>query len=186
MVIFNSGIGQTQDYVRSSVAVLYGVRSRLFKVEGFGLAYSYNFGRAAIYPLYALNQQFNNKMGIELLLPLYAKLRYGPNDKNFFFLSTELDGSNYNINLDSSPDQSLYLGKSDLLGMLTYEKEIYDFFWASASVGYRVNLNFDLDREIEFVNRSDAYIDNTINNAMFVRIGVFLVPPRSWMEKFGK
>ena len=95
-------------------------------------------------------------------------------------------GQTYNINLDSSPDQSLYLGKSDLLGMLTYEKEIYDFFWASASVGYRVNLNFDLDREIEFVNRSDAYIDNTINNAMFVRIGVFLVPPRSWMEKFGK
>lgn len=184
---FNDGFGKTTDYLRFSVALLYGIRSNMFKVEGIGLAYNYNFGRLAIYPFYAYNRQFSNKHGVELLLPVQAKYRYSPNDKNYFLFTMQLEGSNYNINLPSFPESSLFLAKSDLSSMITYEKEIHDFFWVSGSIGYRKNLNFDLDRQIEFVNRSkEPFIDNTVNDALFFRISVFLVPPRSWMEKFGK
>jgi len=183
---FNSGFGSTTDYLRASVAVLYGIRSRFSKVEGFGLAYSFSFGRPAIYPLYAYNKQFNSKHGLEVLLPAHIKYRFSPNEKNIIYVSTQLDGSNYNINLESISNESLYLGKSDLLTMLTFEREIHDFFWVTASAGLRSNLNFDVDREREIIARSEPFIDNQINDALFVRFGIFLVPPKAWMEKLEK
>ena len=90
---------------------------------------------------------------------------------------------------DGFSEIPLYLEKADVKAMFTYEREVYDFFWISASGGYRWNINFDVsdsdtffDRAFNLGNSANLAISNAIGGAPFFRFGIFIVPPNKWME----
>ncbi|MEO0404905.1 MAG: hypothetical protein AAF193_08545, partial [Bacteroidota bacterium] len=150
---------------------------------------SYNLGRSSIYPVLFYKNRYNPKWALELFLPLSASVLYRPNDKNNFYFQTRLSGDNYNLNFDGVSEENLYLEKADVKIFGTYEREVYDFLWLSFSGGFRWNFNFDvsnsdayLDRTFPIGNTDNITISNKAGDALFFRIGMFIVPPKKWMN----
>jgi hypothetical protein len=183
------GNGDLRAHLKSSFSVLYGIKHHARRSWGFGASYSNTFGRSSIYPLVFLNYKFKPKWAVQLLLPVSAQLVFTPNDKNVFYFSNKLEGDNYNLEFETLKPTTLYLEKADVKSFLTYEREVYDFFWIGVSGGMRFNLSFDVsdsdlyfDRPVIAANRDHIVISNEVGISPFFRVGIFLVPPRSWSE----
>ncbi len=175
--------GKAFNYFRSSVTSLYGTKVSASKTWGYGLSYSYRFGRLALYPILHYNKQFNKKWGFEALLPLKTEFRYQPNEKNYFYLINRLNGANYVLTFDQLTDKNLFLAYSEFISMVTYEREIYDFLWFTVSAGMRANFRFDLTESNTVINNDEPLVRNTLNQAPLIRFGIFIVPPKRFMNK---
>ena len=171
------------DYFRASVSVLYGKRARSDLSWGIGLSYNYSFGRQLVIPVIAYTQKFSNKWSVSSFLPVKISFKYIANEKNIFEFVNKFGGEKYNLRLKSFNDDNLYLERSDFLSMLVYEREIHDFLWVSISTGGRFNLNFDLSENNLFLKRSPPQIKNTLSDAVFYELSLFIVPPRKWGNK---
>ncbi|UII25642.1 hypothetical protein LVD15_20390 [Fulvivirga maritima] len=169
------------DFFRFSVSPLIGWKKNDYVSYAFGVAFSYNFGRRSIAPIIAYNKSFNNQWGVEMILPAEAKLRYSTlNQKNFFYLKSELNGSNYSVRLDETQEELLYLNKSEVRFLLCWEREIHDWLWFGIESGLRTNINFDLSSEVGF--NADTVIENKLNAAMVYNVSIFVVPPRKLLK----
>ncbi len=174
--------GPALDYFRTSITSLYGTKASRSKTWGYGLSYSYRFGQLAIYPILHYNKQFNDKWGFEVVLPVKTELRYRLNPKNYFYLINRLGGDNYVLSFDQLSENNLFLGKSHFLSLLTYEREVYDFFWVTVSAGLRANINFNLTENNTLLGNEKPFIENQLNTAPLIRFGIFIVPPKKWMS----
>ncbi len=171
------------DFLKYSVAPLYGVKKNINVSYAFGVALTYNFGRTILYPVFAYNKTFNPKWGIETFLPVNARLRYTPNDKNVFYASTSLHGSNYNIHFQDTAlqrQETLYLQKSEIRYMLTYEREIHDWLWIGFEGGMRSNLEFSLSDS--YTRNRNVLIDSQLKDAFLFNISLFVVAPRKFLR----
>jgi hypothetical protein len=181
--------GDLQHHLKSSYSMLYGIKKTMRKTWGFGASYSNSFGRSSIYPILFLNNKFKDKWAIRALLPVSTQLIYMPNDKNTLYFTNKLEGDNYNLNFQKFQPNRMYLEKADFKSFFTYEHEIYDFIWFGVSGGMQFNINFDLSDSDLFFNRNPigtsehTVISNQLTPTPFVRLGLFLVPPRSWLDK---
>lgn len=169
------------DYLKVSVAPLLGWKQSPYTSFAVGFAYSYDFGRQSIYPILSYNRTFNNRWGLESILPLNVKLRYTRNEKNLFYALTELHGASYNIQLKGFPeDENLLLRKSEIRFLLSYEKEIHDWLWFGIEAGLRSNIEFSLR---DSPKRSAVrLIDNQFNSALLINASIFIVPPRKFLD----
>jgi len=169
-----------KDFLKFSISPLIGWKKNDYVSYAFGLAYSYSFGRRSLYPLIAYNKSFDNQWGLESILPAEIKLRYSTlNLKNYFYLKTELNGSNYSLRL--SDQQSLvYLNKSEIRFLLTWEREVHDWLWFSIEGGLRTNINFDLANTPDI--NADVVVENQLNEAMVLSFSIFVVPPRKLLK----
>jgi hypothetical protein len=176
------GIAKKQ-FLQFSVAPLIGWKKNDNVSYAFGFAYGYNFGRPVFSPLISYNRTFNKHWGLETILPTKIKLRYSLNEKTLFFASIELNGARYNIRLADSvlaEKGNLYLQKSEVRYLLTFEREIYDWLWFGVEAGMRSNINFSLsDRNGPARN---ALIRNKLNEAMLISFSVFAVAPRKFLR----
>lgn len=177
-----SGNNKTE-YLRSSLTFLYGTKIDSTKMWGYGLSYSYRFGRLALYPLLFYNKQFTEKWGFEMALPVKTEFRYTPNLKNIFYFTNQLGGANYVLDFEEISEDNLFFGKSHYLGFLSYEREIYDFIWLGVSVGTQININFDLDKKNRLNSNEAPFIDNQLDPAPFFRLGLYIVPPKKMYYK---
>ena len=174
-------------FFKYTASGLYGWKKDEFTAWGIGLYFSYTFGRPAIYPAFLWNKTFNEKWGIEALLPASFFLRHNLTNKSILLAGYDVDGESYHINIDDPPlsaIKTLELRKSEVKLSLTYEQEIYDFLWFSVATGYRLNINFDLSKDNSFSNAK--IVDNDINNTPYFSISLFAVPPQKLSTKFIK
>lgn len=171
-------------FFKYSLAGLIGWKRNPRTSYGVGLYLSYTFGRPRVYPGFMWNKTFNEKWGVEALLPAKMMIRYNFSEKSILLGGFDLNGQSYHLIVDNPPlsdIKTLELRRSDILLKLTYEREIYDFLWFSAGVGYRINHNFYLSENNDFSNA--AILDNTIQNKPYLNLSLFLVPPEKLMNK---
>jgi len=180
---FALGGPDLSDYFKLSGAALYVYKVDSDKTMAVGLSYSYVFGRASIIPIVAFYRtSFDERWGIELVLPASARIRLMPNPKNVFYLGVDLNGAGYLIHLDDS-DNPLFLETSELRLELRYEREIHDWLWIGASLGYRQNLNFNVSNVDALQRRpSDIVLESEVNGALLYSMGIFIVPPRKFLN----
>lgn len=171
------------DFLKVSVAPLLGWKHSPFTSFAVGLAYSYDFGRQSIYPIFSYNHTFNSRWGVESILPLNVKLRHTKNDKNIFYATTELNGASYNVTLNG-PEfenrQGLILRKSEIRFLLKYEREIHDWLWFGLEAGLRSNIEFSLRESNE--RNAVRLIENEFNSALVLNASIFIVPPRKFLD----
>jgi len=171
------------DFLKLSVAPLIGWKTSPYSSMAVGIAYSYDFGRQNIYPVFSYNRTFNSRWGFESILPLNAKLRYTDSEKSLFYATAELNGAAYNIRLDdpSFPmEQDLLLRKSEIRFLVKWEREIHDWLWFGVEAGMRTNFDFSLRDGLK--RDADLLIDNDFNSAVLLNLGIFIVPPRKFFE----
>ncbi len=85
--------------------------------------------------------------------------------------------------------ETLELRRSEIRGRVRWEREIYDFLWLGAEVGYRHNFTFDVyekeaDDGFMFGKRDERpIISNTLRRAPLFNLEIFLVPPRRFLKQ---
>lgn len=178
---YSSSSFANENFLRFSASPLFGWKKSNYLSYAVGFAYSYNFGRQAIYPLFSYMRSFNNQWGIESILPVNLKLRYSTlNQKNYFYLKSELNGANYGIRMNSNENELVYLNKSELRFLLTWEREIHDWLWFGIDAGVRYNIDFDLTNTPR--RRQDIVVSNSLNDALVLGFSIFVVPPRKMLQ----
>jgi len=179
------------DFLKVSAGPLWGFKKSDNLMYGFGFAYTYTFGDPSIAPLFAYYNTFNDKWGVEALLPLEAKLRYTINDGALMYLAAETRGASYTIKLAEpafGSNKTVELRHSEIKISMYFKKEIYDFIWLSVNAGYRYNLNFNLAESNRNRNptnffQRDYLTESQLEDAFFFNIGLNLVPPRKWLDR---
>ena len=116
--------------------------------------------------------------------PINIRLRYSPNDRNYFYTGFELAGGSYRLdNKDSSfmSFNKLHLFQSELRYMLNYERAIHDWLWFGVELGWRENLRFNLTNGPKAI--SDVIISNKPAGALVANVSLFVVPPRGLLKR---
>lgn len=174
------------DYLKVTLDMAYGWKRSPDYALGVGLQLGYTYGRQSIYPGILYNRTFNNKWGVESIFPANARLRYNLNDKTYLFGGYRLEGSSYDIFVDSTPLSEfgeIELRRTDIKGLLRLEREIYDFLWFGLEGGFR---QYYRHRVFDEVGSRDELITNDLAGAGYVNVELFFVAPRKWLEKRGR
>jgi hypothetical protein len=168
------------NYFRTTVSMIYAQKKSPTLSWGAGLTYNNTFGRQLVLPILSYNRRFTEKLSTRILLPVDIQFNYLLNDKNVLKWNNKLSGDNYFINSGPLVPQDFYLSKSDFLSTLTYEREVYDFIWVSANIGYHINYKFDLSTTNKLLSSDEPVISNDIQNATSFQLSIFFVPPKKW------
>lgn len=170
--------------LKYSAALAYGWKPNIYTVFGVGLYYSYSYGRPRAYPAVIINRTFNERWGLETVLPANARLRYTFNNKTYLLAALEVVGASYRIAIDDPPLSdypSLELRNSRLHAGLEFEREIYDFLWFQLSAGYRFNISFNV---AEDNTANENILENRLEPVPYGRLMIFIVPPRKLLTRF--
>ncbi|WP_210463242.1 DUF6268 family outer membrane beta-barrel protein [Rufibacter roseolus] len=171
-------------YLRTSMEAIYGWKKSRYLSYGLGVQLGYAFGRQTIYPAFLYNRTFNDKWGVEALFPANVTFRRNFSEKSLLYLGYRIDGSTYNININTEPFnqyETVELRKSEIKARLRWDREIYDFIWFGLETGYRYNHKFDLyDGRARTAN---PLIETHIKDAVFFNVELFLVPPRRFLKQ---
>ena len=181
---YGKDLAPKSDFLKYSIVPLYGWKKNEHVAFGAGLAYSYVFGTPSFIPIFAYNNTFNRRWGLEVLLPASVRLRHNMTAFDIFYLTARVNGASYRVRLDNEPAFEQYdildLKKSEIRLFLTYEREIYDFVWFGVNAGLRKNLSFYLNDSL--TGGGERIIEGEIQRAFFFNLSLFIVPPRKLLE----
>ncbi|WP_114783901.1 DUF6268 family outer membrane beta-barrel protein [Botryobacter ruber] len=173
------------DYLKTSVDLLYGWKKSPNYVFGIGLQWGYTFGRRRIFPAAIYNRTFNDRWGIEAIVPANLRVRRNVSEKTLLYAGYKLDGASYNMYVKHEPLSSfdqLELRRTDLKLLLRLEQEIYDFLWFSVEGGYRHNFRYNIYDDIG-TSGQNYIIKSDLAGTGYVGVELFVVPPRKFSEK---
>ena len=142
---------------------------------GIGLNFTTSFRRTIALPFFILNKNFNDKWGIESVLPAYFSLRYNPGPNTILLLGPQYNSASYSFDVPVGTDQSVpyNLNHSEFRFSLTVQQKIAWWLWLSGVVGYQNCFNTDFEYEL-----GDEALDfqaEPVNTAYF-RVGLFISP----------
>lgn len=171
------------DYLKSTFEAGYGWKKSPDYVIGVGFQVGYTFGRKSIYPAVIYNRTFNDTWGVEAIFPANTRVRYNVNEKTLLYTGYKIDGASYNLFVDEGPlseFKEIELRRTDFKGFLRLEREIYDFLWFSLEGGFR---QYYRNRVFDEIGSQDEILKNDLAGAGYVRVELYAVPPRRFMEK---
>ncbi len=170
-------------YMVYRLAAIFGIKKNEDTEWGFGAITNYGFKRFTAYPFILYNHNFNEKWGLETVLPIKYSLRHNLTEKSLLTMSAEYWSSAYSITL--KPPGALmppdYIFKSSALQFyVKWEKNLLNAWtWVSFRTGYAYN--FDSKFILEGT-RNGGRINAFPSNSIFFSAGVFLAPPKKFME----
>jgi hypothetical protein len=113
-----------------------------------------------------------------------VRIRYSPNDQNYFYSGLELAGGSYRLdNRDSAfmTFSKLHLFRSELRYIVNYERAIHDWLWFGMEIGWRKNLRFNLTNGPKA--NSNVIVSNKLSGALIANLSLFVVPPKGMLKK---
>lgn len=167
--------------LRYSALAVYGWKKSDKLMWGIGAARTYRLGEVNYVPVLLYNQTFNDKWGVEALLPARGHVRRSFSAKSLAMFGYELEGNSYFINTanDSPLARTLNeseLRRSELKIRFTYERSLYNFIWVSLQAGLRVNMNFNVS-DAENSPRKQYIMENSLSNPLYFGFSINLVSP---------
>ncbi len=165
------------------VAGVFGIKKNEDTELGFGVMANNSFRRSAVYPFMLYNHNFNDKWGLETVLPIKATLRRNLSEKSILSFAAEYWSSAYALDLEppNAPAPVGYIFKSAAAQFFVeWEKNFLNTWtWVSFRGGY--SYNFD-SRFVLNGTRTGGQIDAYPSNSVFVSVSLFLAPPKKFME----
>lgn len=152
------------------------------KEWGLGVSYSYSKFRTRLIPFLLYNQTFNNKWGVEAILPLQIFARYNVSKKTILLSGIDYHSTFYNAdfsNAFSNELENYYIKQSGLRSSITLEQHIAPWLWMHAKTGYQTSFTTDFQNQDD----STASFGANTGNTWFFQIGLFLSPPDKLMNR---
>jgi hypothetical protein len=170
-------------YLKLNMGLLLGVKSRPDLEWGAGVLFRSSFVKSSIpvLPFGIYNQTFNDKWGIEAVLPVSIKARYNFNEKNLILFGPEYESRSYsldNINNNSSSNFSeFFMKRSELKFAVAYERQISDWVWFNVETGYSHNFSTSFT-EIDFKGETLPAVVVAPADGVFFKVGIFVSPSK--------
>jgi hypothetical protein len=144
-----------------------------------GATQTWRGGELLYVPLLMLNKTFNDKWGLEMLLPARAHVRYNFSPQSLLLAGFEIEGNSYRMLTE--PDAVFekgisHLRRSELKFRMIYEKKLFGFVWISVQAGYRYNFKFNFSEERDS-KRGDFLVTSKLGNPLYAGISLNLVSP---------
>lgn len=166
-----------------TAAGLYGWKKDENTMMAFGLTQTWRGGERLYIPLFLYNKTFNDRWGLEILLPARAHVRRNFSPKSLLLAGFEIEGNSYRIRRGENPfvygDQKLdflELRRSELKFRLAWEQRLFGFIWLSAQAGYRYNYKFNFSEE-RSSKRGDFLYETKLGNPFYANLSLNLVSP---------
>ena len=134
----------------ASGTIIYGWKTSEKNMIGAGLARTYRAGRLLHVPVLFWNKTFNDKWGMELLLPARGFVRYNFSTTSMLQAGFELEGNQFLVRLPQTLSINTYIQRGEVKPRIMWDKKLTGFLWLNAQAGLRYNYRFDV------VNRYDA------------------------------
>lgn len=172
----------TVKHTKGSYTALFGWKKQENKLLAVGASRTWRGGESLPIPVLLWNQTFNDKWGMELLLPARGAVRYNFSPRSLLLLGYELEGTSYNMAFDynangqTANNDRFEYRRSEIRARLTWEKQLLSFIWLSAQAGVRLNYR----NAVAFDNQQDRgafVIDNKVGAAPYGIISINLVSP---------
>ncbi len=165
-------------------AALYGWKKSENMMWAIGATQTWRGGEKLYIPLFLMNKTFNDKWGLEILLPARAHLRYNFSPQSILLGGFEIEGNSYQIsknelafvNTKGSAIDQLELRRSELKFRLMYEQKITGFIWLSVQAGWRMNYKFNFS-EGRTSDRGIFVYESKLGNPLYAGISLNLVSP---------
>ena len=156
-----------------NVTFLYGKKTRSNKEWGVGITQNVQFGRYAIYPVFMFNQTYNEKWGLEMVLPKEAYVRRNFGSSTALKMGAELDGSTYNLLLNQGDQGHIRLRQGFVRAKAQLEWKLVPMVWMSVQTGYIFPIAFDYSYSDQTVS-----ILSTQESSWFSGISISLRAPQ--------
>lgn len=164
--------------MKYSATAIYGWKFDDNHNLGVGITRTYRGGSVLHLPVVLWNKTFNNRWGMELLLPARGHARYNFSTKSMLMLGYELEGQSYHV--QSAPGSNTTYGfsqmelrKSEIRARVSWDKSLTDFIWLNVQAGVRPMYRYDLAQQAN----TDAFISNRMGMPLYFRVGLNLVSP---------
>lgn len=170
-------------YLRTSAEFFYGWKRSPMQSLAIGAQFGYTFGRRSIYPAIIYNRTWNDRWGLETILPARVRVRYNASERSLFYGGYEVEGNSYTINIDVptiGPNQTVELRVTSLATKFRFERELLPVLWFGLEAGYRYYASF---RVFDSTTDRNRLIDNKLKGSAVVSAEIFLTPPRRILKQ---
>lgn len=169
--------GSLSDYLKFSISPALGWKVNDNFSYALGVSYNYRFGSPLILPVVAINKNFNEKWGIEAILPLSIKSRYIHNSGLNWLNTVEIVGASYKLN-NLEPElaqyNNIHLHRSAIQFTTRIEKRLFGWLWAASEVGFHENLTYNVTNSNR--SRNAIIFENTLKSSLLFNISLFISP----------
>ncbi|MBU3677789.1 MAG: hypothetical protein FGM54_11505 [Chitinophagaceae bacterium] len=152
-------------------SAFYGWKKGDYRMMGVGLSRTYRLGRPLIVPVFLYNRTFNEKWGIEAVLPARGHVRYNFSTNSMLLGGYELEGQQVDL-----VNSNTFLQRGEIKPRLVFEQRLKGFFWLSLQAGYRVNGRFNLVDRYNGEEKNEI-IKNNWGASPYVNISINFVSP---------
>jgi hypothetical protein len=170
-------------YATYSGMAAFGIKKREDLEYGFGITFSKGFFNTNILPFGIYNQTFNEKWGIETVLPVRIMMRYNFTPKELLLFGVEFQSKSYSIDVYRQGKRGetatpYYFRHAEIAWKATYDKHLFSWIWFTAEGGYQIPLNSRFD------NTEDASLNfrTRATGQPFFSLGVFVSPNRDCVK----
>jgi hypothetical protein len=170
-------------YTTFSATGLLGVKKSEDLEWGVGLTYSDNFVRKLVLPFAVYNQTFNDKWGIETVLPASILMRYNFDQKTLLLFGAELENGTYALDVveDNRLGNTLpfYFRHTEIAMKGVFYKNILPWVWVEAEAGALIPVRSRFEDASDPLN---LRFRNRTGVSPMLRVGIFLSPPKSMIK----
>ncbi len=147
---------------------------------GVGVTRTYRAGQLLHIPAIYYNQTFNNKWGIESVVPARFNVRRNFGTTSLLMFGYEIEGNAFYLNdapIVVNGNSDVYIRRGEMKPRITYQKQVKNFIWLQAQAGLRYNWRFDGFSTQNPSGDNLPVFENTLGNPLFFNVSLNLVSP---------
>jgi hypothetical protein len=160
-----------------SATAIYGWKKGEKNMIGTGIARTYRAGQLIHVPVLFWNKTFNDRWGMELLLPARGFLRYNFSTSSMLQAGFELEGNQFWMRLPNSANGAVYVQRGEFKPRIMWDKKISGFFWFNVQAGLRYNWRYDVMNEYDAKKQNLRYFSSNIGNPLYFNFSINFVSP---------
>lgn len=176
-----NGVFQGFDNISSkaltiSGTAIYGWKTSEKNMIGTGIARTYRAGQILHVPVLFWNRTFNDRWGMELLLPARGHIRYNFSTSNILQLGFELEGNQFWMP-SVGMNNEVFVQRGELKPRIMWDKKINGFLWFNVQAGLRYNWRFDVMNEYDARKDSELFFRSRMGNPFYFNFSLNFVSP---------
>jgi len=160
-----------------SATAVYGWKRSEKNMIGVGVARTYRAGQIIHVPVFLWNKTFNDKWGMELLLPARGHLRHNFSTTSILQMGFELEGNQFWMRMPNSPTGTLFLQRGELKPRIMWDKKLSGFIWFNIQAGLRYNWRFEGMNVYNGKADTQRYFTSALGNPLYVGLSLNFVSP---------
>ncbi len=162
-----------------NASALFGVKKADDKEWGLGLSFSSSFRSTIALPFFLYNHTFNDKWGVEMVLPALVSVRYNLSDYSLLLFGMRYNSRSYAIETDDTfLPQRYHLNHSEIQAGFSLEQKIHSWVWLDVAAGVQYNFSTDFAA----VNNTGLPFEVEPSTVPIFKIGIFISPPDSFIK----